>query len=139
MNPVLWRPDWAVATTPSPEPPVIAGIDRGLPSRRPPSGKRSLFDRLRRVVPQSLERGTSLASTRAGDAPLYLVILITCHLLVSLMRTVFLSGEPAVRIIPEILVATTCLMAVGLVRPEKGGAAGLRLNPQGRKSGAAAT
>ncbi len=128
MNPAPWQPDRTVASNPWPHPPMSTAIGRGLLGRCPACGKSHLFNGFLRVVPECRSCGAPLGLARADDAPPYFTILVTGHIVVPLMVVVDRMGEPPLWVMSAIFLPLTVLMALGLLRPIKGGTVGLMLN-----------
>jgi uncharacterized protein (DUF983 family) len=64
---------------------------------------------------------------RADDAPPYFTILITGHIVVPLMLLLERSQQPPTWVMSAIFLPLTLVLAVGLLRPVKGGTVGLML------------
>jgi uncharacterized protein (DUF983 family) len=127
MNPAPWQPDRSVASNPWPQPPMLVAIGRGLLGRCPACGKTHLFNGFLRVVTECSNCGAPLGLARADDAPPYFTILITGHVVVPLMFAVDRMGEPPLWVMSAIFLPLTFFMALGLLRPIKGGTVGLML------------
>jgi uncharacterized protein (DUF983 family) len=69
-----------------------------------------------------------LGLARADDAPPYFTILVTGHVVVPLMYVVDRVNEPPLWVMSAIFLPLTLIMALGLLRPIKGGTVGLMLN-----------
>jgi uncharacterized protein (DUF983 family) len=128
MNPNRWQPTRAAAANTWPHPPVLTAIGRGLLGRCPACGKTPLFNGFLRVNAACSNCGAPLGLARADDAPPYFTILITGHVIVPLMFMVDRMGEPPIWLMTAIFVPLTFFMALGLLRPVKGGTVGLMLN-----------
>jgi uncharacterized protein (DUF983 family) len=128
MNPAPWQPDRSVAPNPWPHPAMAIAIGRGLLGRCPACGKSQLFNGFLRVVSECRTCGAPLGLARADDAPPYFTILITGHIVVPLMFMVDRMGEPPIWVMSAIFLPLTFVMALGLLRPIKGGTVGLMLN-----------
>jgi uncharacterized protein (DUF983 family) len=128
MTPTQWRPAEPGAQNAWPHPPMLTAIGRGLLGRCPACGKSHLFNGFLRVVSECRNCGAPLGLARADDAPPYFTILVTGHVVVPLMFYVDRMGEPPLWLMSAIFIPLTLVMAVGLLRPIKGGTVGLMLN-----------
>jgi uncharacterized protein (DUF983 family) len=99
-----------------------------LAGRCPACGKTHLFNGFLSVKAECANCGAPLGLARADDAPPYFVILITGHIVVPLMFIVDRMSEPPLWIMSAIFVPLTFFIALGLLRPVKGGTVGLMLN-----------
>jgi len=127
MTPVPWQPDRSVKPNPWPHPPLTTAIARGLLGRCPACGKSHLFNGFLRVATACRVCAAPLGLARADDAPPYFTILVTGHVIVPLMYMVDRTGEPPLWLMSAIFLPMTALMALGLLRPIKGGTVGLML------------
>jgi uncharacterized protein (DUF983 family) len=139
MTPTPWRPDRTVGPNAWPHPPMATAIGRGLLGRCPACGKSHLFSGFLRVVAECRACGAPLGLARADDAPPYFTILITGHIVVPLMFMVDRMGEPPIWVMFAIFLPLTFFLALGLLRPVKGGTVGLMLNLNMLKSDASGT
>jgi uncharacterized protein (DUF983 family) len=128
MTPIKWQPDRSVASNPWPHPPMLTAIGRGLMGRCPACGKTHIFNGFLRVVPECTVCSAPLGLARADDAPPYFTILITGHIVVPLLFMVDRMGEPPIWVMSAIFLPLTFFLALGLLRPIKGGTVGLMLN-----------
>jgi uncharacterized protein (DUF983 family) len=127
MTPIPWQPNRPVGTTPWPHPRMGTAIGRGLLGRCPACGKSHLFNGFLRVVTECSVCGAPLGLARADDAPPYITILITGHIVVPLLFMVDRMGEPPIWVMSAIFLPLTFFLALGLLRPVKGGTVGLML------------
>lgn len=128
MTPAPWQPDGLVAPNSWPHPAMITAIGRGLLGRCPACGKTHLFNGFLRVVTACTNCHAPLGLARADDAPPYFTILITGHIVVPLMFIVDrMNPEPPVWVMSSIFLPLTFFVALGLLRPIKGGTVGLML------------
>jgi uncharacterized protein (DUF983 family) len=139
MIPEPWQPVRDVAQNAWPHPTMATAIGRGLLGRCPACGKTRLFDGFLRVVTECASCGAPLGLARADDAPPYFTILITGHIVVPLMFIADRMGEPPIWLMSAIFLPLTFFLALGLLRPVKGGTVGLMLNLNMLKSDASAT
>ena len=107
---------------------MLTAIGRGLLARCPACGKTHLFNGFLRVVAACSNCGAPLGLARADDAPPYFTILVTGHVVVPLMFIVDRMNEPPIWLMSAIFLPLTLFMALGLLRPIKGGTVGLMLN-----------
>ncbi len=128
MPPAPWQPDRAASINPWPHPPMLTAIGRGLLGRCPNCGKSHLFNGFLRVVAECSHCGAPLGLARADDAPPYITILITGHIIVPLLYMVDRMSEPPIWIMSAIFLPLTFFVALGLLRPVKGGTVGLMVN-----------
>ncbi len=126
MTPTQWQPDRPATSRSWPHPPMAIAIGRRLLGRYPACGKSHLFNGFLRVVTVYTNCTAPLGPARADDAPPYFTILI--HAVVPLLCIVDRMGEPPIWVMSAISVPLTFFMAIGLLRPTKGGAVGLMLN-----------
>ncbi len=110
-----------------PRPPMRTAIGRGLLCRCPACGKTHLFNGFLRVTAVCANCGAPLGSARADDAPPYITILLTGHIIVPLLVMVDRMGEPPIWVMSTIFLPLTLFVALGLLRPVKGGTVGLML------------
>jgi uncharacterized protein (DUF983 family) len=127
MTPVPWQPDRTVAAHPWPHPTMATAIGRGLLGRCPACGKSHLFNGFLRVVTECTNCHAPLGLARADDAPPYITILITGHIIVPLLFMVDRMSELSTLVMSAIFLPLTFFMALGLLRPVKGGTVGLML------------
>ncbi len=128
MTPTQWQPERPAIARSWPHPPMVIAIGRGMLGRCPACGKSHLFNGFLRVVTVCTNCAAPLGLARADDAPPYFTILITGHIVVPLVFIVDRMGEPPIWVMSAIFVPLTCFMAIGLLRPIKGGTVGLMLN-----------
>jgi uncharacterized protein (DUF983 family) len=128
MNPTRWQPARTAAPNAWPHPPILTAIGRGLLGLCPACGKTHLFNGFLRVKTACAKCGAPLGLARADDAPPYFVILITGHIIIPLLFVVDRMNEPPVWLMSAIFVPLTFFVALGLLRPVKGGTVGLMLN-----------
>ena len=136
MTPVPWQPNLPDAASPWPHPPIATAIGRGLLGRCPACGKSHLFNGFLRIVAECAACHAPLGLARADDAPPYIVILITGHVIVPLVFMADRMGESPVWLLSAIFLPLTAFMAIGLLRPIKGGTVGLMVTLDMLKSGA---
>ena len=127
MTPVPWQPDRTVASNPWPHPGMATAIGRGLLGRCPACGKSHLFNGFLRVVTECTNCHAPLGLARADDAPPYITILITGHVIVPLLFIVDRASDLSTLVMSAIFLPLTFFMALGLLRPIKGGTVGLML------------
>jgi uncharacterized protein (DUF983 family) len=139
MTSTPWQPDRSAAPDPWPHPPMAIAIGRGLLGRCPACGKTHLFNGYLRVVAECTNCRAPLGLARADDAPPYFTILVTGHIVVPLIFMADRMGEPPIWVMSAIFVPLTLVLALGLLRPIKGGTVGLMLNLNMLKSDASQT
>ncbi len=127
MAPIRWEPDRTTRLPPWPVPPLGTAIGRGLRGCCPACGKGRLFNGFLRVVPECSNCAAPLGLARAAAAPPYFTILIVGHIVVpALLVTERTSVQPT-WLLSAIFVPLTLFLALGLIRPVKGGIIGLML------------
>ena len=127
MAPVQWQPDRSPERSAWPHPALSTAVGRGLLGRCPACGKSHLFNGFLRVVKTCSNCGAPLGLARADDAPPYFTILVTGHIVVPLMFAVDRMQSPPLWVMSAIFVPLTLVLALGLLRPIKGGTVGLML------------
>ena len=127
MTPISWQP--AVTAEPElwPQPSMWTAVGRGLMGRCPACGKSHLFNGFLRVVTECSTCHAPLGLARADAAPPYITILITGHVVVPLLFWVDRMGEPPIWLMSAIFLPLTFFLALGLLRPVKGGTVGMML------------
>ena len=106
---------------------MATAIGRGLLGRCPACGKSHLFNGFLRVVTECTNCHAPLGLARADDAPPYITILITGHVIIPLLFLVDRASELSTLVMSAIFLPLTFFMALGLLRPIKGGTVGLML------------
>jgi uncharacterized protein (DUF983 family) len=127
MAPDRWQPDRSISPSAWPQPPMSTAIGRGLLGRCPACGKSHLFNGFLRVVAECRNCGAPLGLARADDAPPYFTILVTGHIVVPIMYLVDKHQSPPLWVMSAIFLPLTFVLALGLLRPIKGGTIGLML------------
>ena len=127
MAPVKWQPDRSIAPPPWPVPPLWTAILRGLRCQCPACGKGHLFNGFLKVATDCTNCHAPLGLARADDAPPYFTILVTGHIVVPLMFWAERMHSPPTWLMSAIFLPLTLVLAVGLLRPIKGGTVGLML------------
>lgn len=105
---------------------ILPAILRGARGRCPRCGVGRLFSGFLKIADRCDHCGEELFHQRADDAPAYLTILVTGHIMVPVVLGVEEFFEPAIWVhlllwMP--LIPATCL---SLLRPIKGGVVGLQ-------------
>lgn len=108
-------------------PPFFTAIGRGLLGLCPACGQTHAFAGYLKVVPQCVACGAPLGSVRADDAPPYLTIFITGHIVVPLMFAVERAYHPALWVQAAVWLPVSLVMCLLLLRPVKGATLGLML------------
>jgi uncharacterized protein (DUF983 family) len=105
-------------------------IRRGLGGHCPACGKSHLFNGFLKVVPECRACHAPLGLARADDAPPYLTILITAHIVVPLMYVVDRTWDLSTTSLSAIFLPLTAALTIGMLRPIKGATIGVmvRLN-----------
>ena len=121
MDPIRWQPDRTARVPPWPVPPLATALRRGLLGLCPACGRTHLFAGFLRVVPECASCHAPLGTAHADDAPPYFVILITGHIIIPAMLIMQKLGDPSILELTAIFVPLTVVLAIGLLRPVKGG------------------
>lgn len=121
MTPIRWQPDRTTNLPPWPVPSVGTALGRGLLGRCPACGKTHLFAGFLRVVRECSNCLAPLGSARADDAPPYFVILISGHIIIPSMLMTQKLADPSTLTLTLVFVPLTLVLALGLLRPVKGG------------------
>lgn len=121
MAPICWQPDRTARPPPWPVPPLATALGRGILGRCPACGKTHLFAGFLRIVAECTSCHAPLGTARADDAPPYFVILITGHIVIPAMLLTQKWGNPSTLELTAIFVPLTLVLALGLLRPVKGG------------------
>jgi uncharacterized protein (DUF983 family) len=121
MAPTPWQPDRTVRLPAWPVPPLATALGRGILGMCPACGQTHLFAGFLRIVRECASCHAPLGSAHADDAPPYFVILITGHVLIPAMLIMEKFGNPSIAELTAIFVPLTLVMAIGLLRPVKGG------------------
>lgn len=93
---------------------------RGLRGRCPNCGKGKLFYKFLKVADHCLECQEPFHHHRADDAPSYLVILLTGHILVPLVAWVEIEYQPPYLVHLALWLPACFILSVGLLQPMKG-------------------
>jgi uncharacterized protein (DUF983 family) len=128
MTTERWEPDRSTPANAWPMPTLITAIGRGLLGRCPACGKGKIFNGFLKVAAHCHECGAPLGLARADDAPPYFTILIVGHIVIPLLFVVDRAEQLPLWIMSAIFVPLTLGLALGLIRPVKGGTVGLMLN-----------
>ncbi|MDE2581246.1 MAG: DUF983 domain-containing protein [Rhodospirillales bacterium] len=134
-----WPAEAAQPAPPWPVAPLATAIGRGLLSRCPACGERHLFKGYLKVVSECRRCGAPLGLARADDAPPYFTILVVGHIVVPLLVIMQRLANPPTWEMTAIFVPLTLVLALGLLRPIKGGTVGLMLTMGMLKPNPAAT
>jgi uncharacterized protein (DUF983 family) len=136
MPPVRWRPDRTVPKPAWVTPSLMTCLGRGLLGRCPSCGVGRVFDGFLRVVPECEHCHAPLGLARADDAPPYFTILIVGHIVIPAMLILQREQDPPTWVMSVIFLPLTFFLALGLLRPIKGGTVGLMLRLNMLKSDA---
>ena len=79
------------------------------------------------MVPECQNCGAPLGLARADDAPPYFTILIVGHIVIPAMLILQREQNPPTWVMSAIFLPLTLFLALGLLRPIKGGTVGLML------------
>lgn len=127
MDPIRWQPDRSGQNNGWPMPPMSTAIGRGLLGRCPACGTSHLFNGFLKVRDACQACDAPLGLARADDAPPYLTILLTAHLLVPAMFIVDRTFSPETWLMTVIFVPLAAVLCLGLLRPIKGGVVGVMM------------
>lgn len=129
MTTERWEPDRSTPPNPWPMPTLATAIGRGLRGRCPACGKGRIFNGFLKVAADCHECGAPLGLARADDAPPYFTILAVGHIVIPLLFIVERSTDQLpLWVMSAIFLPLTLGLALGLIRPIKGGTVGLMLN-----------
>ena len=137
MPTVRWQPDRTVPKPAWETPPLMTCLGRGLLGRCPSCGIGRVFDGFLSVVPECEHCHAPLGLARADDAPPYFTILIVGHIVIPAMVVLQRTQDPPQWLMWVTFIPLTLVLALGLLRPVKGGTVGLMLRLNMLKSGAA--
>ena len=127
MATIRWQPDRTPKLPPWPLPPLATAIGRGICNRCPACGQTHLFNGFLKVTPECRNCGAPLGLARADDAPPYFTILIVGHIVIPAMLIYQRASDPPTWLMSVIFLPLTLFLALGLLRPVKGGTVGLML------------
>ncbi|MSP03469.1 MAG: DUF983 domain-containing protein [Acetobacteraceae bacterium] len=134
-----WQPDRSEPTDPWPRATFATAIGRGLRGLCPACGKGKVFKGFLTVVAACEACGAPLGLARADDAPPYFTILVVGHIVVPLIFLVERGHQPPLWLMSAIFLPLTLGLAIGLLRPVKGGTVGMMLSLNMLKSDPSAT
>ncbi len=121
MEPIRWQPDRTQPLPPWPVPTLATALARGMLGCCPACGQTHLFAGFLTVVRECAFCHAPLGTAHADDAPPYFVILITGHIVIPAMLLAQKFGNPSSLELTAIFFPLTLVLAVGLLRPVKGG------------------
>jgi uncharacterized protein (DUF983 family) len=127
MTTERWKADRSTKSNAWPMPSLGTAIGRGLFGRCPACGNGRIFNGFLKVVEECSNCAAPLGLARADDAPPYFTILIVGHIVIPLLFIVDKQLWP-IWVMSAIFVPLTLALALGLIRPIKGGTVGLMLN-----------
>jgi uncharacterized protein (DUF983 family) len=139
MTTERWEPDRSTPPNPWPMPTLSTAIGRGLKGLCPACGKGKIFNGFLRVATECHVCGAPVGLARADDAPPYFTILLVGHIIIPLLFIVERSEQLPLWMMSAIFLPLTLILALGLIRPIKGGTVGLMLNLNMLKSDPTAT
>lgn len=125
MPPTQWQPDRS--SRPG-SVPLATAIGRGVLGRCPACGKSHLFNGFLKVVTNCAHCDAPLGLARADDAPPYFTIFVVGHIVIPLMMYIDRVQAPSTMTMAAIFLPLTLVLALGLLRPIKGGTVGLMVN-----------
>jgi uncharacterized protein (DUF983 family) len=120
MAPMHWHPDRTLHLLPWPIPPLATVLGRGILGRCPACGQAHLFAGFLSTVQECASCRAPFGTARADNAPPYLVILITGHIVIQVMLLARKFDNPTSLQSTVIFVPLTLVLPVGLLRPVKG-------------------
>jgi len=106
---------------------LLTGLLRGFAERCPNCGKGALLHRYLKVTSPCPVCGHDNAQYPSDDAPPYFTILIVGHIVIPAMLILQREQNPPTWVMSAIFLPLTLFLAVGLLRPIKGGTVGLML------------
>jgi uncharacterized protein (DUF983 family) len=125
MPTTRWPPDRAQPLPPWPVPSLGTALSRGITGRCPACGTTRLFGGFLRVARTCASCQAPLGTASADDAPPYFVVLISGHIIIPLILLTQKLANPSSLMLSAIFVPFTLLLAIGLLRPVKGGVLGV--------------
>jgi uncharacterized protein (DUF983 family) len=125
MPTIRWQPDRAQPLPPWPVPALGTALSRGMTGWCPACGKTRLFGGFLRVVRTCASCQAPLGTASVDDAPPYFVVLISGHIIIPLILLTQKLANPSSLMLSSIFVPFTLLLAIGLLRPVKGGVLGV--------------
>jgi uncharacterized protein (DUF983 family) len=128
MDTERWEPDRSTPPNAWPMPPLSVAVGRGLLGQCPACGKGRVFTGFLTVAEVCHECGAPLGLARADDAPPYFTILIVGHIIIPLLFVMERFEQLPIWMVSAIFLPLTLALAIGLIRPVKGGTVGLMLN-----------
>jgi len=134
-----WEPGRSKEINPWPMPSLGAAIGRGFLGHCPACGKGRIFNGFLTVVGVCSKCGAPLGLARADDAPPYFTILVVGHVIIPLLFLADRDQALPIWALSAIFLPLTLALALGLIRPIKGGTVGLMLNLNMLKSDPTAT
>jgi len=106
--------------------PLWNAIFNGLRCRCPKCGEGKLFNGFLKVAPACTHCGEEFHHHRADDLPAYLVVVIVGHVIVGAFMGFEATSTLSTWQHLAIWVPLTIIMALGMLRPVKGGVVGLQ-------------
>ena len=106
--------------------PLAQAMARGFRSRCPHCGEGDLFCAWMKPVEACPACGEDMSHQRADDAPPYITIVLTGHILVPLMLAVQFATDFPMLAYLAIYLPLTAITAIGLMQPVKGAVIGLQ-------------
>ncbi|MBP0492729.1 DUF983 domain-containing protein [Roseomonas sp. SG15] len=103
---------------------MLGAIGRGITNRCPNCGEGPVFQGFLRVVPECRVCQAPLGTLRADDAPPYIVIFLTGHLLLPPIFWIERAYEPAMWLQMAVWLPLFAVICTLLLRPVKGGVVG---------------
>jgi len=117
----VWRP---AVQEPVVKPPMLLGIRRGLMNRCPVCGEGKVFDGFLSVAPECAVCHAPLGRLRADDAPPYIVLFLTGHLLIPPIFWIEKAYEPPMWLHMVVWLPLFAVVCTLLLRPVKGAVVG---------------
>lgn len=100
--------------------PLVRSLLRGFLCTCPNCGKGAMFDRFLKVTPNCRACGEDLSHQRADDAPPYLTMVVTGHVIVPIVLAVETAFSPSTVAALALFLPLTLVMALALLQPVKG-------------------
>ncbi len=127
MPSLHWPQAETLPAPPWPMPSVAVALGRGLRGRCPACGEGRLFCGYLKIVPACAACSAPLGLLRADDAPPYFTILLVGHIIIPAMLILQRMSDPPTWEMSAIFLPLTLVLALGFLRPIKGGTAGVML------------
>ncbi|WP_426957321.1 DUF983 domain-containing protein [Muricoccus radiodurans] len=121
---MLWQPESPVPAPVPAAPSFLTAVGRGLRNRCPACGEGRVFRGFLSVVPECAVCHAPLGRLRADDAPPYIVLFLTGHLLLPPIFWVERAYQPPMWLHMTVWLPLFAVVCTLLLRPVKGAVVG---------------